>query len=203
MTSTSTVNYKDSYFDHPVLTKICREPTYETLHHLKNQIKANASSVPTTLGDGNIGYLVMVLTPTEYHCIAPANTFIQPLNTGVLVPNPAGTAAQIASTEYMHRLTKEFYLNTLLLERTIIKKIIKAVDTKYLAALHNAVTGKSRHSSQTSLIYYTNYGRITPQQLDNKTTIVKPITYNPSQPIDLVFNSIDDLVEYTISDEAE
>ena len=30
--SNSSANYKDSYFEHPVLTKICGEPTYETLH---------------------------------------------------------------------------------------------------------------------------------------------------------------------------
>ena len=64
MTSTSSVNYKDSYFEHPVLTAIYGEPTYETLHHLKNEHKANASSLPTTLGGGNHGYLIMILTPT-------------------------------------------------------------------------------------------------------------------------------------------
>ena len=42
---------------------------------------------------------------------------------------------------------------------------------------------------------YDNYGRITPQQLDNKTTIVKSMTYDPDQPIDLIFNSIDNLVK--------
>ena len=62
MTWTSSVNYKDSYFKHPVLTTIRREPTYETLYYLKNKLKANASSVPTTLGGGNHGYLGMVLT---------------------------------------------------------------------------------------------------------------------------------------------
>ena len=62
MTSTSFVNYKDSYFEHPFLTTICREPTFETLHHLKNKLKAKASSVSTTLGGGKNGYLGMVLT---------------------------------------------------------------------------------------------------------------------------------------------
>ena len=43
---------------------------------------------------------------------------------------------------------------------------------------------------------YNNYGRITPQQIDNKTTTVKSMIYNPSQPIDIIFNAINDLVEY-------
>ena len=99
MTSSSSVNYKDSYFEHLVRTVIRGEPTYETLHHLKNKLKANVSSVPTNLGGGNHGYLGMILTPAEYFRIAPTDPFACPPNLGVLVPNSNGTAAQIASTE--------------------------------------------------------------------------------------------------------
>ena len=65
MTSTYSVNYQDSYFEHPFLTKIRGEPTYETLHHLKNELKANESSVPTTLGGSNHGYLGMIIMPAS------------------------------------------------------------------------------------------------------------------------------------------
>ena len=106
MPSNSSINYKDSYFEHPVLTSIRGEPTYETLHYLKKELKANARSVPTTLGGGNHGYLGMILKPAEYFRIAPTDPFTLPHNTGVLVSNPNGTAAQIASAEKTHRLTK-------------------------------------------------------------------------------------------------
>ena len=72
----------------------------------------------------------MILTPAEYHRIAPANTFTRSPNLGVLVPNPSGTAAHIASAENIHRLTKKLYLEILLLKQTIIQQIIEAVDTK-------------------------------------------------------------------------
>ena len=138
--SNCSVNYKYSYFEHPVLTTIRGEPTYETLHHLKNKLKANTSSVLTTLGGGNNGYLVMVLTPAEYRRISPNDPFTQPPNLGVLVPNPNGTAAQITSAENNHRLTKKLYLETLLLKRTFIQQIIEASYTKYTAAFRNLVT---------------------------------------------------------------
>ena len=112
MTSTSSVNYKDSYFKHPVLTKIRGEPTYETLHHLKNELKDNASYVPTILGGGNHGYLGMIIKPAEYHHITPGNIFTRPTNPFILVPNPAVTSAQIASVEDTHRLIKKLYLET-------------------------------------------------------------------------------------------
>ena len=103
MTLTSSVNYKYSYFKQPVLTAIRGEPTYETLHHIKNELKANASSVPTTLGGGNHGYLGMILTPAEYRRITLTDPFTWPPNLGVLVSNPSGTATQIKIAENTHR----------------------------------------------------------------------------------------------------
>ena len=103
----SSINYKDSYFEQTVLTRIHGEPTYETLHHLKIELKANASLVPTTLVGVNHGYLGPVLTPTEYHRISPNGRFTRRPNPGVLVPNPNVAAAQIASVENNHRLTKK------------------------------------------------------------------------------------------------
>ena len=68
--------------------------------------------------------------PSEYHRIAPTNPFTRPPNPGVFAPNPTGTAAHIASVEDTHLLTKKLYLETLLLEQTIIQKLIEAVNTK-------------------------------------------------------------------------
>ena len=48
-----------------------------------------------------------------------------------------------------------------------------------------------------------NYGSIAPQKLDNKTTTVKAMIYDPAQLIDIIFNSINDLVEYARYAEAE
>ena len=155
MTSTSSVNYKDSYFEHLVLTTIHREPTYETLHHLKNKLKSNASSAPTNLGGRNNGYLGMVLTPAEYHHISPNNPFTWPHNPGVLVPNLNGTAAQIASPENNHCLTKKLYWETLIHRTTFIQHIIEAIDTKYLAALCNPIIGQIHHLYQLSLSSFT------------------------------------------------
>ena len=121
MTSTSSAKYKYFYFEHPVLTTIRWEPTYETLHHLKNKLKSNTISVPTNLGGGNHGYLGMVLTPAEYRRILSNDPFTRPPNPGVLIQNMNGTAAQIASAENNHRLTKNIYLETLLLEITFIQ----------------------------------------------------------------------------------
>ena len=192
MTSTSSINYKDSYFEHPVLTEICGEPTYETLNHLKKELKANARSVPTTLGGGNHGYLGMILTTAEYRRIAPTYPFTWPPNPGVLVPNPRPNCKRRKHAS----LNKKLYLDTLLLEKTFIKQIIEAIDNKYLAALRNPINGQITPLVPIILKFlHNNYGRITPKQLDDKTTTFKEMIYNLAQPIDTIFNSINNLVE--------
>ena len=99
MTSTSSINHKDSYFEHPVLTKIRGEPTYETQHHLKNKLKANESSVPRKLGGSNNGYLGMILMPAEYHRIT--QTSVSPtVSHSPIMPNALPNTADIA--HYVH-----------------------------------------------------------------------------------------------------
>ena len=130
----------------------------------------------------------MIPTPADYCRIAPTDTFTQPPNPGALVPNPAGTAAQIASAEDIHHLTKKLYLETLLLKQTFTQQIIEAINTKYLAVLRNSITGKIMPLVPTILEFLNNnYGRITPQQLDSKTTTVKSMIYDP--PLTICLNT--------------
>ena len=74
------------------LTPIVGEPTYATLKTLKDQLKANAASVPTTLGGGNHGYLGLILSPATYATISPT-AFIKPAYPGQHPAIPAGTNA--------------------------------------------------------------------------------------------------------------
>ena len=45
---------------------IIGEPTYESLHELTTDIKANASSIPTTRGGGDLGHLILTVTPAVH-----------------------------------------------------------------------------------------------------------------------------------------
>ena len=56
----STINYRETIFEHPDLTKITGVPTYETLHLLHNKIKANVMAVHYNLGGGQHNYLGLV-----------------------------------------------------------------------------------------------------------------------------------------------
>jgi len=54
MASTTTdIDYKNNYFEYPELTRIHGLPTTTSLIELRDEIRANAQSVITTLGGGN------------------------------------------------------------------------------------------------------------------------------------------------------
>ena len=84
-------NYRNDFFQYEHLTSITEEPTFESLTRLKNELKANALSVPSTLGGGNHVMLGMVLTPAEFALVS--NTpFVRQQYPGPL-NFPTGTTA--------------------------------------------------------------------------------------------------------------
>jgi hypothetical protein len=73
MLSSRTVpSVKDTHFRHTVLTKVTGPPSYETIKHLHDEVKANAASVPTTLGGGLYGHLGMLLSALKYNVLPNA-----------------------------------------------------------------------------------------------------------------------------------
>ena len=64
------INYRETFFQHPTLTKIAVDPTYTSLAKLERECKANAKSVRSDLGGGAQGHLGLVSTATAYDRIA-------------------------------------------------------------------------------------------------------------------------------------
>lgn len=63
------IDYVDTYFELSTLTRIHREPNYDALKTLKNELKTNATQVTTDLGGGNHEHLGLFLTPAEYAAV--------------------------------------------------------------------------------------------------------------------------------------
>jgi hypothetical protein len=101
-TSVPTVDSILESFPTNPLTKIHGRPTYDSLNELRNELKSNASSIPTSRGGGGHGYLGLILSADDY------NTAVgQPFNLPAAPPlqpnHPAGaTAAQIAEANRQH-----------------------------------------------------------------------------------------------------
>ena len=71
------VNYAASYFKYKTPTPIQGALTNKTLKRLKQELRANASSVESDLGGGDHGYLGLVITNAEYTTVT-ATPFVPP-----------------------------------------------------------------------------------------------------------------------------
>jgi hypothetical protein len=65
MAGSTGINYRETYFEYPDLTKINGEPASESLYKLRNKLKANAQSVYSNLSAGAHGHLALV--PSAHH----------------------------------------------------------------------------------------------------------------------------------------
>jgi hypothetical protein len=68
----SGINYRETYFEFPELTKLQGEPNSKYLHKLRNELKANAQAVYSNLSDGAHGHLALVLSIIDGSILRPA-----------------------------------------------------------------------------------------------------------------------------------
>jgi hypothetical protein len=68
----SGINYRETYFEFPELTKVRGEPTSESLFKLRNELKANAKSVPTPISAmETMDIWLSFSVPLNTHCSPP------------------------------------------------------------------------------------------------------------------------------------
>ena len=80
----SNINYCETIFEHPDLTKITGVLTYETLHLLHNDIKDTAMAVHSNIRDGRHGYLGLVVRPNAY-ALLTNTSFVCQFHSGKLI----------------------------------------------------------------------------------------------------------------------
>ena len=197
ISSGATVNYKDTYFEYPELDKIQGEPTPDTLLTLKNQLKANASSVPSNLGDGNHGHLALVLHPDKYALISNV-PFQRPQHPGILTmpANVTGPQAEVLRQQYQERM--RIFREVTGVDKALKQQIAQAIQPVYLLAIRDRTTNSLSGTVSQILDYlFTTYGNVSVTALADKESAVRSITYHQGQPIDFIFNEVEDLVEYS------
>ena len=194
MTSSRTPSVNDTCFQHKVLAKIHGCPTYESLQNLSTELKANASSVPSTMGGGQHGHLGLLLS--NVRCNALANTVhgVTPGNPCPFVPPLAGTGPQIEAAHEVWRELKETFLICQAADKALISQLVEAIDPIYLRAMLNRATGQHAGDIRAMLVHlFSTHGKVAPQQVKAKEMEICNMHCDVSQPADTVFNSIDDL----------
>jgi hypothetical protein len=185
---------KDTYFQHKLLTKIHGKPTYESLQNGLTELKANASSVPSTLGGGHHGHLGLLLSEARYTALTNTAPFANPGNPGPFAPPAAGRGPQIEAAKEVWKELQQTFTLSQATEKALIAQVVKAIDPMYLRALLNRATGQYSSSIRALILHlFTTYGRITPQQVKTKEMELLNMHYDISQPVNNVFTSINDL----------
>ena len=180
----------------PPITKITDEPNYKSLKNLKDQLKANAASIPTTLGGGNHGYLGLILSPAAYATIA-ANQFIEPVYPGQYPNVPASTNATNTST-IVRRHTEDLcqWCKFKNVNTTLKSQLLSALDDIYARALKDHHVGYMNQSIRTILTHlFDNYGNITPLELEDNDTKMHA-TWDPNSPFNCLIKQIEDGQDY-------
>ena len=187
---------KDTYFQHKVLTRLHGQPVYESLQTLLTELKANASSVPTTIGGGLYGHLGLILSDVRYATLPNTVPWVSPANPGPFVPPANGTGPQIEAAKDVWRELKQTFDLCQATEKALIAQIVETIDPIYLRAVLNRATGQYSASIRALLLHlFGTYGKITPQQVKGREMELYNMHFDISQPVDNVFNSIVDLAE--------
>jgi hypothetical protein len=191
MTSNN-IDYINRHFQFPELSKIHGEPTYEALQIIKDELKANATSVQSSLGGGANGHLGLILTPVEYARISNTGYTAPPFPTLVIPPNATGPIISQANREFIENM--RVYRETLDVGKALIRQIVAAIDSKYLKTLRNDNTNTITRPIPDVLTYLFNrYGKVTPDRLSQKELEVRSHVYNLQEPLVSLFDQVEDL----------
>ena len=188
------IDYVATYFQISKLTPIHGEPDFSTLRVLRDELKANAGSVTTTLGGGRLGYLGLLLSPEDYNRVAPETPFVRPPNPGPLVI-PVGTT-QHATTRMKddHTEALRIFRECIDVEQALIKQIMEAIQDKYTKCLWNRLTQRVDMTVEDLLrTLFQRYGFVTQHQLAEFESSIRQYTYNVQEPLSLVFDQIEEL----------
>ena len=195
--ASTTVDYRNTVFKYPTLTRIHCKPTFEGVCRLHKELMVNAQTVHSDLGVGAHGHLGLVLSPRRYSLLSNAK-YVQPQHPGPLVI-PAGSTQDIAHTmKEQHTERLRVFREVTGVEQALKQQIVTAVEPQYLEALRNPTTGRI-----TAPVYdvirhlFQIYDKVTPQLLYEQEQKVQQMVYDPQHPIDGGFTAINDLVNFS------
>jgi hypothetical protein len=193
---TLTVESMIASFEHPHISKIPGIPNYESLTNLLGHLNANAASVPCLLGNGQLGWLPIIISPGLYNTLSPIQ-FIVPTHPG-LQPNIANfaSAAQVRAANAAFNERKRLYEEHAIINRALKQQIIDALDLKYIAALKNRITGFA-NTSASDLINHLkrNYMKIQPSQIADNDALIKK-AWDVNEPFEVLITQIEDAMAF-------
>ena len=184
-------------FPHPNLTPISGIPTYEGLHIIQIELNANASSIPSLLGNVQLGHLGLTITAQEYNALSD-KPFTAPENPGSSPQFMSkSSGAEISNYNATFNATTKLFSYYLSTDQDLKQLLLAAVDDIYVSATKHATTG---YSSVTTLYLlqhlFQTYSNITSVELEeNDCRLHSP--FDPSTPLENLFQQIDSARDFS------
>ena len=197
MTTTQTdIDKIIAQFEKTQCTPILERPNFKNLIQLKNELKANAGSIKTTLGGGAHGHLGLVLTPREYTIICPQTPFNKPGQ-----PIPPVITQQMNNydqvrlrSEYMDDL--RLYDLTNNVEKALVNMMCQAVGEVYMKQYRNTVTNNITRPLQEVLEeLFDTYGQVTSDELEQEEMELSKYEHDVSVPLVVLWDKVSYLKE--------
>ena len=197
--TTGAVDYAASYFKYKTPTPIQGAPTNKTLKRLKQELRANASSIESDLGGGDHGYLGLVLTDAEYESIS-RTPFVAPRYPAALTIPPGTDQIDALNLREQHKEDKRAYYQCKTVEKALQRHIQDAIEGKYLESLVDEDTQLINEDVPAVLLYlFDLYGTVPSEEVKSKETEIRAMQYHPADPMILLFNPIDKLIKMGIA----
>ena len=153
-------------------------PIYDTLYLLHNKIKSNAMTVHSNLGGGQHGYLGLVVSPTAY-ALPTKTPFVFQVHTGNFIIPIAATRHAQEELKHQYEKNLRVFHETRGVERALIKKLVLAVEARYITEIINMTTGQFIGTLFILHQYLiVTYGKISPSQLIDLEQITKTMQYD-------------------------
>ena len=113
---TADVDYINTAFEFPELTKIHDIPTYKLLKKVKDELKTNASKVQCDLDGGNHGHLGLLLSDTDYQNVS-SKAYVQPKHPGEF--------SSTENTQYKLSMEREDHKEKIIRRRSVYSEKLR------------------------------------------------------------------------------
>ena len=192
----SSVNLRELYFEYKDLSQIQGEPTFESMHKMLLEIKTNCISVPCSLCGGTHEYAGIIPSPSTYATLAPMTPFIIPTHPDILQVNPGVTQYAIALAKIQYDESIKQFSEYQLIQRSLLQQVTEAIDGNYITCLRNWVTGKVPTDIRKLILsLFMIYGKFSTKKIRENFDDVATMQYDITDPIDIIFNEVDNLRE--------
>lgn len=192
----STIESLVDGFPYPIVTPIVGEPNYESIAALHLQLNANAASIQSHLGNGQLGLLSLTVSPAVYATLS-AVPFVPPANPGASPDIPDGsTGPQIANFRLTFVEETKLFKEYDLADKALKQLLLGAVDDMFVRSLQTKYIGYLNVTTRALLDHlYAQYARISAADLHANDGNFKA-AYDPNLPIETLFDQIENGVDF-------